>query len=94
MPAMPYIFIMSCILRPSSERVITEESRKPVYYVTDRQQQGQYINMFKEQGMDAVILDHNIDTSHGVWGERVVGKQSQVIKLLAEHGNMLRILML
>lgn len=40
-----------------------KDSRKPVYYVTDRQQQGQYINMFKEQGMDAVILDHNIDTS-------------------------------
>ena len=40
-----------------------KDSRKPIYYVTDRQQQGQYINMFKEQGMDAVILDHNIDTS-------------------------------
>ena len=31
--------------------------------MTDVLQQGQYINMFKEQGMDAVILDHNIDTS-------------------------------
>ena len=40
-----------------------KDTRKPVYYVTDIQQQGQYINMFKEQGMDAVILDHNIDTS-------------------------------
>ncbi|MCI9530945.1 MAG: molecular chaperone HtpG [Lachnospiraceae bacterium] len=40
-----------------------EDTRKPVYYVTDRQQQGQYIKMFQEQGMDAVILDHNIDTS-------------------------------
>ncbi len=40
-----------------------KDMRKPVYYVTDVQQQGQYINMFKEQGMDAVILDHNIDTS-------------------------------
>ena len=40
-----------------------KDNRKPVYYVTDVQQQGQYINMFKEQGMDAVILDHNIDTS-------------------------------
>lgn len=37
--------------------------RKPIYYVTDRIQQGQYINLFKEQGMNAVILDHNIDTS-------------------------------
>ena len=35
--------------------------RKTIYYVTDEQQQSQYINMFKEQGMDAVILTHNID---------------------------------
>ena len=39
------------------------DTRRPVYYVTDRQQQGQYIKMFQEQNMDAVILDHNIDTS-------------------------------
>ena len=40
-----------------------KDTRKPIYYVTDVQQQGQYINMFREQKMDAVILDHNIDTS-------------------------------
>lgn len=40
-----------------------KDERKIVYYVTDRVQQGQYINLFKEQNMDAVILDHNIDTS-------------------------------
>ncbi len=40
-----------------------KDERKIVYYVTDRIQQGQYINLFKEQNMDAVILDHNIDTS-------------------------------
>ncbi len=40
-----------------------EDTRKTIYYVTDEQQQSQYINMFKEQGMDAVILDHNIDSS-------------------------------
>ncbi len=40
-----------------------KDTRKTVYYVTDLQQQSQYINMFKEQNMDAVILDHNIDTS-------------------------------
>ena len=47
----------------SEETAEEKDTRKPVYYVTDVQQQGQYINMFKEQGMDAVILDHNIDTS-------------------------------
>jgi molecular chaperone HtpG len=40
-----------------------KDERKVIYYVTDRVQQGQYINLFKEQNMDAVILDHNIDTS-------------------------------
>jgi molecular chaperone HtpG len=44
-----------------------EEEKEPekntIYYVTDRVQQGQYINLFKEQGMNAVILDHSIDTS-------------------------------
>ena len=35
--------------------------RKTVYYVTDMQQQSQYINMFREQGLDAVVLTHNID---------------------------------
>ena len=40
-----------------------KDTRKVVYYVTDKVQQSQYIRMFKEQGMDAVILDHNIDTS-------------------------------
>ena len=38
-----------------------EKVRKTVYYVTDVQQQSQYINMFREQGMDAVVLTHNID---------------------------------
>ena len=36
---------------------------KVIYYVTDKVQQGQYIKLFKEQNMQAVILDHNIDTS-------------------------------
>jgi molecular chaperone HtpG len=40
-----------------------KDERHPVYYVTDPKQQGQYISMFKEQGQNAVILSHNIDTS-------------------------------
>ncbi|MBO7631961.1 MAG: molecular chaperone HtpG, partial [Lachnospiraceae bacterium] len=38
-----------------------EASKKIVYYVTDERQQSQYINMFKESGMDALIMTHNID---------------------------------
>ncbi len=45
------------------ENADAEDKRKTVFYVTDLQQQSQYINMFKEQGMNAVILDHAIDTS-------------------------------
>ena len=40
-----------------------EPERETVYYVSDKNQQGQYIRMFKEQGMDAVILDSDIDAS-------------------------------
>ncbi len=39
----------------------TEEKKTVIYYVTDLKQQGQYINMFKEAGVDALILTHNID---------------------------------
>ncbi len=43
-----------------------EEGKEPekttVYYVTDEVQQSQYINMFKEEGQDALILKHNIDS--------------------------------
>ena len=28
----------------------------PVFYVTNEKEQSQYINMFKEEGMDAVIM--------------------------------------
>ena len=38
-----------------------EPKEKIIYYVTDEQQQSQYINMFKAAKMDAVILTHNID---------------------------------
>ncbi|MCR5273574.1 MAG: molecular chaperone HtpG [Lachnospiraceae bacterium] len=47
----------------STESEDKEETRETVYYVTDVNQQGQYIRMFKDQGMNAVILNHNIDTS-------------------------------
>ena len=38
-----------------------EPEKTTVYYVTDRQQQSQYINMFKSEGKDALILTHSID---------------------------------
>lgn len=38
------------------------KEKKDVYYVSDEKQQAQYINMFKEQGLDAVILPAVMDT--------------------------------
>ena len=49
--------------KDDAENKEPEDNRKTVYYVTDMNQQGQYVSMFKEQGMNAVILDHAIDTS-------------------------------
>jgi molecular chaperone HtpG len=42
---------------------VKDEDKTAVYYVTDCKQQSQYIEMFKNNGMNAVILDHAIDTS-------------------------------
>jgi len=53
-------------VEPSSEETGKEEkepTQTSVYYVTDEMQQSQYINMFKSQGKQAVILNHNIDTT-------------------------------
>ena len=38
-----------------------EKHENQVFYVTDEKEQSQYINMFKEAGLDAVILPHAID---------------------------------
>lgn len=38
-----------------------KEEKTTIYYVTDLQQQSQYVNLFKEQGKDALVLTHAID---------------------------------
>lgn len=38
-----------------------EKHENTVFYVTDEVEQSQYINMFKNERIDAVILTHNID---------------------------------
>ena len=38
-----------------------KDEKNTVFYVTDLQQQSQYVNMFREQGLDAFILTHSID---------------------------------
>lgn len=39
-----------------------EKYENKVFYVTDTVTQASYIQMFKKEGMDAVLLTHNIDT--------------------------------
>ncbi|MCC8098222.1 MAG: molecular chaperone HtpG, partial [Eubacterium sp.] len=45
------------------EYLTTNEAKteKKVFYVSDEQQQAQYINMFKENGLEAVVLANQID---------------------------------
>ncbi|MDO4523340.1 MAG: molecular chaperone HtpG [Eubacteriales bacterium] len=45
----------------TTEKEEKEPEQITLYYVTDEVQQSQYINMFKEEGLDAVLLKHNID---------------------------------
>ena len=47
----------------NAEEKSEEKEKTTIYYVTDEQQQSQYINMFKKEGMDAVLLTHNIDSA-------------------------------
>ena len=63
-----YLSLKECIENNKPEVEVVEnadekkEEKVTIYYVTDEQQQSQYINMFKAEGMDAVILKHNIDS--------------------------------
>lgn len=47
-----------------------EADKTVVYYVTDEQQQSQYVKLFKEHGQQAVILSHNIDTAFVTYMEQ------------------------
>ena len=39
-----------------------EKHENVIYYVTDEKEQSQYINMFRQEGLNAVIMNHNIDS--------------------------------
>ena len=66
-----YLTLTQCVEANggSMEKVEKSEDDKEevvktsIYYATDEVQQSQYINMFKAEGMDAVILSHNIDSA-------------------------------
>ena len=43
------------------EKKDEEKEERTIYYITDEKQQSQYINMFRQAGMKAVVLPDNID---------------------------------
>ena len=47
----------------TENKVEEEKKEKIIFYVTDRNMQGQYIKMFEDANMDAVYLEHVIDSS-------------------------------
>ena len=49
------------ITLPDALKENEEKHKNQVFYVTDENEQSQYIDMFKKEGIDAVILKHNID---------------------------------
>lgn len=53
-----------------------KESDGTIFYVTDKNVQAQYIRMFKESGMNAVILDHMID-SHFISFVEYIGNKGE-----------------
>ena len=66
-----------------------DKAENKVFYVSDIQQQAQYIKMFKDQGMDAVVLDTRLDVpyvsfleaySGGVRFERIDSAISEMLK--------------
>lgn len=66
-----------------------DKAENKVFYVSDKQQQAQYIKMFNDEGMDAVVLDTRLDVpyvsflesySGGVKFERIDSAVSEMLK--------------
>lgn len=47
--------------KEDAAEVEPDKPKKIIYYVTDVREQSQYINMFKEHGLNAIVLSHRID---------------------------------
>ena len=72
-----------------AEALKDEKKDKTIYYVTDEQQQGQYIRMFRAAKMQAFVLNHNIDQpfisqleakNEGIHFERVDAAVDDILK--------------
>ncbi|WP_461810417.1 molecular chaperone HtpG [Faecalimonas sp.] len=58
-----YMTLKDLVPEEKIEEKAEEKEKTTIYYVTDEQQQSQYINMFKKESMNAVLLTHNIDSA-------------------------------
>ena len=73
--------------------VIPKTDDNKVYYVSDMNAQAQYIKIFKDNGIDAIILEHNIDTHFVTFleykesGTRFVRIDSDVDEALKSDSN-------
>ncbi len=63
---------------------------KAVYYVSDEAQQAQYISMFKEAGLDAVVCDHYIDPHFISFIEYKNPKKCRFVRIDADLDNALK----
>lgn len=61
-PEEPEVDIVENPEEESGESEDKEPEKTNIFYVTDEIQQSQYINLFREEGKNAVILKHNIDS--------------------------------
>lgn len=60
-----------------------------IYYVSSTELQGQYIKIFKENGLDAVILEHNID-AHFVTFMEAMEQGTKFVRIDSEVGDALK----
>lgn len=60
-----------------------------IFYVTDENVQAQYIDMFKDNGLDAVILSHTIDT-HFISFLEYKENGTKLVRIDAELGDALK----
>ncbi|MBE5752683.1 MAG: molecular chaperone HtpG [Clostridiales bacterium] len=74
----------------SEEDVKNGVQAKPVYYVSDEAQQAQYVSMFKDAGVDAVVCDHYIDPHFISFIEYKNAKKCRFVRIDADLDGALK----
>ena len=74
----------------SDEDVGKGEQPKPIYYVSDEAQQAQYIAMFKDAGLDAIVCDTYIDPHFITYLEYKNAKKCRFVRIDADIDGALK----